>query len=212
LHEKEITKENRDWEALTGDDEFYYIGDVGNNSGKRQFVQIHAVPKKNDEARKSKKNIKTTKVFYKNNSIKNNEYLNHNFDAETLISLSENLFLFSKSWNTGTLFIYQLDKNKSKQHVEHVTQIEGLPGIVTGGDFDIKNNRFILVGYELKSIGNFHPFVTVLNKDLTLRKSFELAGYGQVEGMCVTPNGEVWFTQEGSFFSSQKLVKLNIPI
>jgi streptogramin lyase len=43
-----------------------------------------------------------------------------------------------------------------------------------------------------------------------LHKSFALPDYGQVEGMCVTPNAEVWFTQEGSFFSNHKMVKLKI--
>jgi hypothetical protein len=88
--------------------------------------------------------------------------------------------------------------------------IEGLPGIVTGGDFDNKNNRFILVGYELKRLGSFYPFIAIVNKDLTLNKFFELPGYGQVEGICVTPSGEVWFTQESSFFSDHKLVKLKV--
>jgi streptogramin lyase len=81
---------------------------------------------------------------------------------------------------------------------------------VTGGDFDRKNNQFILVGYEIQGMGSFSPFIAILNRDLTLQKFFELPGFGQVEGMCVTPNGEVWFTQEDSFFSSHKLVKLNI--
>jgi streptogramin lyase len=59
-------------------------------------------------------------------------------------------------------------------------------------------------------MGSFYPFIAILNKDLTLNKFFELPGYGQVEGICVTPNGEVWFTQEGSFFSNHKMVKLKI--
>ena len=207
IGKKVVPTKNRDWEALTGDSQRFYIGDVGNNNGKRKFVQIHAVPKKDSD---SETNVTTSKVFYINNSVENNEYLKHDFDAETLINLDDSLFLFSKSWNTGTLFIYQLNKIEPKQFVEHVSEIEGVPGIITGGDFDRKNNRFILVGYELKGLGNFNPFIAILNKDLTLNMSFELPDYGQVEGICVTPNGEVWFTQEGSFFSNHKLVKLTL--
>jgi len=207
IGKKVVPTKNRDWEALTGDSQRFYIGDVGNNNGKRKFVQIHAVPKKDSD---SETNVTTSKVFYINNSVENNEYLKHDFDAETLINLDDSLFLFSKSWNTGTLFIYQLNKIEPKQFVEHVSELEGVPGIITGGDFDRKNNRFILVGYELKGLGNFNPFIAILNKDLTLNMSFELPDYGQVEGICVTPNGEVWFTQEGSFFSNHKLVKLTL--
>jgi hypothetical protein len=207
ISEKLVAAKNRDWEALTGDRQHFYIGDVGNNNGKRKFVQIHAVPKQDS---RSASNVTTSQIFYINNSVKKNEYLNHDFDAEALINLDDSLFLFSKSWNTGTLFVYQLNKIEPKQSVEHVAEIEGLPGIVTGGDFDSKNNRFILVGYELKGMGSFYPFIAILNKDLTLHKSFALPDYGQVEGMCVTPNAEVWFTQEGSFFSNHKMVKLKI--
>jgi hypothetical protein len=207
IDKKVVSTKNTDWEALTGDRQHFYIGDVGNNSGKRRFVQIHKVSKKDTE---SETNVTTSKVSYINNSVKSNEYLNHDFDAESLINVADSLFLFSKSWNTGTLFIYQLNKTEPQQFVEHIREIDGIPGVITGGDFDSKNNRFILVGYELKGLGSFHPFIVILNEDLTLNKSFDLLDYGQVEGMCVTPNAEVWFTQEGSFFSNHKIVKLNI--
>lgn len=207
IGEKLVATKNRDWEALTGDSQHFYIGDIGNNNGKRKFVQIHAVAKlySNFESTAT-----TSRLIYLNNSVKKNKYLNHDFDAETLINVDDNLLLFSKSWNTGILYIYQLNKIEPKQSVEHISTIEGLPGIVTGGDFDSKNNRFILVGYELKGLGSFYPFMAILNKNLTLQKFFKLPDYGQVEGVCVTPDGEVWFTQEGSFFSNHKLVKLEV--
>lgn len=210
IGKKVTSTKNTDWEALTGDSQHFYIGDIGNNSGKRKFVEIHTLPKQNINENNMEINVTTSNVFYTNNSTEKNEYLNHDFDAETLINLDESLFLFSKSWNTGTLFIYQLNKTEPKQLVKHVSEIQGLPGIVTGGDFDRKNNQFILVGYEIQGMGSFSPFIAILNRDLTLQNFFELPGFGQVEGMCVTPNGEVWFTQEDSFFSSHKLVKLNI--
>ena len=207
ISEKVVVTKNIDWEALTGDNQHFYIGDIGNNNGKRKFVQIHAVSKLGSH---TESKVTTSKLYYVNNSVKRNEYLNHDFDAETLINIEDSLFLFSKSWNTGILYIYQLNKIEPKQFIEHVSTIEGLPGVVTGGDFDSKNNRFILVGYDLKGLGIFYPFIAILNKDLTLHKFFDLADYGQVEGVCVTPSGEVWFTQEASLFSDHKLVKLKV--
>jgi hypothetical protein len=67
---------------MTRDRQHFYIGDVGNNNGKRKFVQIHALPKQDNI---SQTNVTTSKVFYVNNVVKNNEYLNHDFDAESLI-------------------------------------------------------------------------------------------------------------------------------
>ncbi|MFQ3189767.1 MAG: hypothetical protein ACI936_000892 [Paraglaciecola sp.] len=165
MDEKILSVKNTDWEALTGDSQHFYIGDVVNNSGKRKFVEIYTVPK---QGSKYKTNITTTELFYNNNSVKNNEYLNHDFDAETLINVDNSLFLFSKSWNTGTVFIYQLNKIEPKQFVEPLIEIKGLSGVITGGDFDSKNNRFILVGYEVNGKGGFYPFITILDNDLTL--------------------------------------------
>jgi hypothetical protein len=206
IGEVKVDTENTDWEALTGDSHHFYIGDIGNNTGKRKFVQIHAVAKHN----KKKLDVETLNIVYAKNSIQQNEYLRHDFDAETLVNVDESLFLFSKSWNTGTLFIYQINKIESEQVVEPVAEIQHLPGMVTGGDYDSNRNQFILVGYKVSKIGGFSPFIAIVNRDLSLHKSFELPSYGQVEAMCVAPNGELWFTQEGSFFSKQKLVKLKL--
>ncbi len=197
----------KDWEALTGDESHFYIGDVGNNNGKRKFVQIHALPKqKNSTA------VTTSKISYVHNPVKKNENLNHDFDAEALVNKGNDLFLFSKSWNTGTLFIYQLNKDSAKQSVVPISSIDDLPGLITGADYDQANQRFILVGYGLRGLGSFYPFITILDQQLNLIKSFAISNFQQVEGLCVTPNGEVWFTQEGGFFSSAKLVKLKVNI
>lgn len=207
LDQQKVDTKMRDWESLTGDKTHFYIGDVGNNKGKRKKVQIHALPKHGSSA-----SVTTSKISYVKNSVEKNEYLAHDFDAEALVNQGDNLFLFSKSWKTGTLFIYQLSKNLSKQSIEPIFSIDGLPGIVTGGDYDKENKRFVLVGYQIKGLGSFHPFITILDKQFNLIKNIKISGFQQVEGVCVTPSGEIWFTQESGFFSSQKLVKLKLNI
>lgn len=205
LNKQDIDIKNRDWEAITGDDNHFYIGDIGNNNGKRKFVQIHTIEK--DSVAKPKK---ISKVTYLDNSIKKNEYLNHDFDAESLVKMKGKFYLFSKSWRTGILFIYSVSPEVADQKVRAISEVRGLPGIITGGDYDENLERFILAGYELKGLGSFYPFIAILNNDFELIKTFSLEDYEQVEGLCVTPNGDIWITQEGSFFSKQKLIKLKI--
>ncbi|MDU0355590.1 hypothetical protein RS130_18305 [Paraglaciecola aquimarina] len=189
-----INIKNKDWESLTGDKKHFYIGDVGNNNGKRKFVQIHTVDKQDLGQVKN-----TIRLHYLDNSIKGNEYLNHDFDSESIVSMGQQLYLFSKSWRTNNLYIYRLEKDVLEQKIRPFQSIEGLPDIVTGGDYDAKNKRFILLGYELKGLGRFYPFVAILNQDFKLVKSFLLDRFKQVEGLCVTPKGDVWITQEGAF-------------
>lgn len=200
-----LAAKNIDWEALTGDGSHFYVGDVGNNSGKRKSVKVHILPKG-----ESGTGLSSLNIVYLNNVLAENEYTQHDLDAEALVSMGDNLFLFSKSWNTGKLFIYTLSKTQTEQIVEPTSIIEGLPGLITGGDYDQQNERFVLVGYALKAAKRFYPFIAILNKEFALIKTFTLDNFEQVEGVCVTPNGEVWFTQERSFLSSPKLVKIKL--
>ena len=205
VDERSTELNNIDWEALTGDKTYFYIGDIGNNNGKRESVKIHKMVKGGLDEK-----VNTLSIHYANNQIKNNAYLNHDFDAEALVSMDEHLFLFSKSWQSANLLIYRLDKATPKQSVIPVANIDNLPGMITGADYDHQHARFILVGYQLKSLGRFYPFITILDKQLNLVRSFELEGYKQIEGLCVTPSGDVWLTQEGSFLFTNKMIQLKI--
>lgn len=196
---------NRDWEAITGDGTHLYIGDIGNNSGNRKTLKIQEILVSGTAHKPN-----TLRFTYQNNPLKENKYLNHDYDAEALVNVNEFLYLFSKSWDTGTLFVYLLDKGNPNQSLKPITEVNGLPGVITGGDYDHKNKRFILVGYKMWLWGFFSPFITILDEQLNIVKFFDLEGYGQVEGVCVAKKGEIWFTQESSFFSKNKLVKIKV--
>ena len=200
----EVGAKNRDWEALTGDDEHVYIGDIGNNNGKRKFVEILVLDKKLSDP----KVLRTLRVTYLNNAIDKNEYLNHDFDAEALVSVDDKLILLSKSWQSTHLQIYELSKTELNQKVQPIATVEGLPGVVTGVDYNKLTREFIVVGYSLQGFGSFLPFIAKLDRQYKVLASYPLSGFNQVEGVCVSPNGEVWISQESSFFSIQKLAKL----
>ena len=57
INKRRIVAKNTDWEVLTGDSQHFYIGDVGNNNGKRKFIQNHIVPKQDSN---SKTNVTTS--------------------------------------------------------------------------------------------------------------------------------------------------------
>jgi uncharacterized protein YjiK len=197
---------NRDWESLTGDKQHFYIGDIGNNNGKRKFVEIHVV-NKDTSTTKIKRSLH---ISYAANTIDKNEYLNHDFDAEALVSVDDDLMLFSKSWQTNDLHIYKLSKTELKQKIESIITVEGLPGIITGVDYNALTKEYVLVGYSLYGLGSFSPFIAKMDRRFNLLASYPLAGFNQVEGVCVSPNGEVWISQESSFFSTPKLAKLQL--
>lgn len=199
-----IDSENNDWEALTGDDRYLYIGDIGNNGGKRANLNV-VVLDKNSLQKVSVLNIK-----YENNSIEQNEYLKHDFDAEALVNYQDALILFSKSWLTNNLHIYSLNKTQTQQTIKPIANVEGIPGVVTGGAYNLVNNQFVLVGYKLKSLGFFTPFIAILDADFSIVAQYSLSGFSQVEGVCVSPAGNIWISQEKTMFSGPKLAHILI--
>jgi hypothetical protein len=48
-----VNGKNKDWEALTNDGTHFYIGDFGNNGGKRRDLEIYKVPFRNDSLQNS---------------------------------------------------------------------------------------------------------------------------------------------------------------
>ena len=91
---------NTDWEDLSHDDKFIYIGDFGNNNGNRRDLNILKI-KKSDlntlnvydtvEAEKIRFNLKDQTNF-------NPGSQNHNFDLEAMCVLNDSIHLFSKNW------------------------------------------------------------------------------------------------------------------
>lgn len=200
----EVAKKNRDWESITGDDEYLYIGDFGNNAGKRNDLLIYKI-RRSDLKQESKLTFS-----YNQYDIRKNEAYAHDYDAEAMVSVNDKLVLFSKSWLTNVVNIYHLDKSTTNQQLVPFKRLKGLPGVVTGADWDNVNQQFVLVGYNSNAFGITDPFIALLSEDYELQETFILKGFGQVEGLCVKPNSEIWITQENAPFSMAKLVKLQL--
>jgi hypothetical protein len=198
--------ENRDWEALTGDEDYFYVGDIGNNNGQRKDLNIYKISQKD----LGQGEIASLEVSYIANQPDLNETLNHDFDGEALVAVNNHLVLFSKSWQTDLLKVYLLDKFQLKQHVKPYVTVTDLPGVITGATYDPVTKQYILVGYPSKRVGFGDPFMVILSDEFALLEHFQLTGYGQVEAVCQQASGEIWFTQEGSIFSSAKLVKIRL--
>ncbi len=196
-----LNAKNKDWEAITGGQTHFYVADIGNNAGKRKSIAVYRY----SNHRRSATAVKSTEIKYKNNIPADNEYLQHDFDAEALVAKGKHLVLFSKSWKSKSLNVYLLDKASEEQNAQAFVTVDNMPGVDTGADYYDKNKRYILVGYRRADLGLGEPFIAVLNMDFELQYWHELQGFGQVEGYVSVPKGEVWFTQEDYFFGENSL-------
>ena len=183
---------NKDWEAITADASSFYIADVGNNKGKREQVEIHKVNRSNVN------DITTITLKYEGNDASSNIPYAHDFDSEAMVKHGDDLLLFSKSWKTGITHVYKVNEGEIEQTISTFASIDGLPGVVTGVDFDQHQNKFVITGYKSDPFGNFSTFMAQISKDFTLLDVWPLEQYKQVEGICVDNNGMYWFSEEAT--------------
>lgn len=183
---------NRDWEAITADDTSFYIADVGNNKGKREKVEVHKVNRRNTNQ------ITTFTLKYAGNNASSNIPYAHDFDSEAMVKYGNELLLFSKSWRTGITHVYKVNEGETEQTISPFASIEGLPGVVTGVDFDRHQGKFLITGYKSDPFGNFATFIAQVSQDYTLLDIWPLEQYKQVEGVCVDNKGTYWFSEEAT--------------
>ncbi|QJR80615.1 hypothetical protein CA267_007400 [Alteromonas pelagimontana] len=197
-----LAEGNYDWETITADVDYFYVGDVGNNAGDRQRLIIEKV------SRATKQVELSINLKYRDNQPKQNLPYAHDFDAEAMVAKDGDLLLFSKSWETGVARVYRLSTTKSHQTLKPIEMIHDLPGVITGADWDADNKRFLIVGYTSTPFGIFTPFIATLTENFEVKTVDALDGYGQVEGVCAFANNEIWFSQESAPFHDAKIVKI----
>ena len=194
---------NIDWEAITGDDEFLYIADIGNNKGKRETLMVHKV------SRRDYNHVDSFSIQYAGNEPSDNFPYAHDFDAEAMVLAEGKLLIFSKSWRTGIANVYEVG-SETQQILTPIAHIAGLPGVITGADFDEVRNLYVVVGYKSDPFGNFSTFLAQLDTSFTPIEVWPLDEYKQVEGICVDKQGDYWFSEEATDLRKASLTRASI--
>lgn len=169
-----------DWEDVTKDKEFLYIADIGNNYGDRKdlsILKIALTDLQNEDATVTRLNIN-----YPNQKSFERGAQNHPYDAESIVAIEENIYLFSKDWKDQTTIIYKLDKAKQRQIAQKITSYH-IKGLVTGATYD-GTNTVTVCGYN----NNLTPFIYKINYsngefEFLKKEELLIEGGAQVEGI-----------------------------
>jgi hypothetical protein len=148
---------NNDWEALTQDDNWVYIGDFGNNFGSRRDLKILRIPKK--ELEKDTVMAEAIQFSYSNQKDFRLPMNGHNFDCEAFCVAGDSLFLFTKNWVDHKTYVYSLSKLPGKYFVSPVDSFNS-DGLITDADYDEANRTLVLIGYDIKKF-SVHSFLWV---------------------------------------------------
>jgi hypothetical protein len=199
---------NVDWEEISQDDNYVYMGDFGNNAtGNRTNLRILRIDKTSILANSPV--IETINFSYSNQTNFSTAGSNNtDFDCEAFIVSADSIYLFTKQWISNKTSVYSLPKSPGT-FIAQLKSTLDIQGLITGATYLESKNLVVLSGYS----SLLQPFVYLLYdfKDFDFfggnkRKIQVSLPFHQVEGITTT-NGLKYY------ISNEKLVQppLNIP-
>jgi len=192
---------NRDWEDVCTDGQRVYVGDFGNNKGRRKDLKIYMFPLSSipDEGDASV-TVDTICFSFEDQTSFEKAYFT-DYDCEAIFATDEYLYLFSKGWLTGTTRLYRLTKQPGTQVAKVVNGFDS-KGLITGADYDPENGTLVLVGY-VRDV--WMPFLYLIydfdDEGVKLsNRRFEMHQYLglQAEGICFFDKGKCFLSAETS--------------
>jgi len=201
---------NTDWEDITFDANYIYIGDFGNNAGTRTDLKIYRIAI-SDYFTSDSVNADLINFSYADQTNFSNQIYAHNFDAEALINRGDSLYLFTKNWLDAKSNVYSLSKTPGTYTASKIDQLE-TSGLITGADFNPISNKLILSGYSFTN-----PFIVQLSQfenDLfssgTLNKVvLNVDESIQVEAICAQEGNQYFLSSEAHSSGASSLYKLD---
>jgi len=179
--------ENVDWEDITQDAKYIYIGDFGNNGrNNRTDLKIYKVAKADIQ----KSNIVKAAIINFSYSDQTQTELNegrfNNFDCEAMIAYGDSLFLFSKDWQDNKTRLYKLPKKPGIYTAVKMGELN-VRGLITGAEIVTDKKLIVLTGYNTL----VNPFLYLLYDfkgnnffEGNKRKVLLNEPFTQMEGIC----------------------------
>lgn len=210
------TIQNIDWEEISQDENYIYIGDFGNNvNGNRTNLKIYKIDK---STLASNPQIEVINFTYSDQTNFTPQGANNtDFDCEAFVVTANEILLFTKQWINIKTSIYSIPKN-SGSHVANLITTINVNGLITGATLKEDSRLIALSGYST----TLQPFVFLiydfyaLNFSNANKRKIEVKlPYHQIEGIS-TNNGLEYNLSNESFIESpsinnpQKLHQLSL--
>jgi hypothetical protein len=207
---------NNDWEEISQDFNYIYIGDFGNNSdGNRTDLKILRIEKNSLLAQQPI--IDTISFSYSLQTDFTPQGSNNtDFDCEAFIVSSDSIYLFTKEWVSGNTSIYSLPKQPGS-YIAQFHDKYNAEGLITGATYLESERIIVLCGYNpllqpfLILLYDFqnHDFFSGNKRKVSLNLPFH-----QIEGIA-SINGLLYYLSNEKFdkfgiTTEQKLHKLDL--
>lgn len=191
---------NNDWEDVTKNEEYLFIGDIGNNEGERKNLAIYIIPLK--EINRNATAIKSSGTinFYYPEQTEFDVSKKHNFDSEAIFCFNQQIFLFTKNRLDDKTNLYVLPAQPGNYAAKLIGSFE-VGGRITGADISPDGKLIALVGYNKKSDCFLWTFEGFEGNNFFSGKSqkYILGSYaqvGQMEGIAFKDNTSIYISSE----------------
>ena len=205
---------NFDWEEITQDSLYLYVGDFGNNAGNRTDLHILRIEK--SSLLEGTPAIDTIAFAYEDQTDFTPSNQSTAFDCEAFIAGTDSLFLFTKNWNDLSTVCYSVPKVPGN-YIAQRKDSSAVNGLITGATYLPNKRLIILSGYssllqpfmyllfDFEGTDFFSSFQQKINPSLN---------FHQVEGVYTSNGIDVYLTNEyfsQSFITTQqKLHKFDL--
>lgn len=191
---------NIDWEALSQDDNFFYIGDFGNNYGNRSDLRIVKI-KKPELLDKKLIVTKGEIIEFSYPDQKKFESRKHTnqWDCESVVYHNDSLYIITKNWINSYSSIYAIPSVPGK-YIASKKLTFNAEGLVTDAFLSADAKTLYLIGYR-----DYVPYISIINgfsfnslKNSSIKR-YEIASLlgTQTEGICFLEN-KIYFCCEKS--------------
>ncbi|MBK9250046.1 MAG: T9SS type A sorting domain-containing protein [Ignavibacteria bacterium] len=197
---------NKEWEEISQDDFYIYIGDFGNNStGNRTDLHVLRIDK--NSLLSGSPDIDTIFFSYSDQTSFTNPGADKtDFDCEAFIVTKDSIYLFTKQWVSGKTSVYSLPKSPGKYTAQLQITVN-VEGLITGATYLESKNLIVLCGYSTL----LQPFLYLLydftdndfSKGNKRKISLSLA-FHQIEGIATLDGLKYYVTNE--YFSRPPFV------
>jgi len=198
---------NKDWEELAQDDQHIYIGDMGNNNGKRKNLRIYKV-KKSDIDTSALQEVKAEKIaFHYPEQTYFEKNKNHHFDCEGFFYRDNQLHLFTKNRDNAKTYHYTLPITAGK-YAAQLQDSLNVRGQITAADINAEG-VVVLLGYTPRKLFLWICWDYEGNRFFSGNcRRIELGRFicrGQMEGICFTDGNSGYISAENIKHKKQHL-------
>ncbi len=196
---------NNDWEDITADSNFIYIGDFGNNNGTRTDLRVLKIDKSQLSSTAAVIGVTAQAINFSyadQTSFSSNG--STNYDCESVISMGNSLYLFTKDRGDLQTRVYKLSKSPGTYTLSPYT-FYNVNGKITGADYNPQKNEVVLIGYMASNKNSFIYYLNNFTGDLFFSGNKRRVEIGnatndwQTEGIAYRSTNELFISCETSY-------------